>query len=126
MMSRYYSETVLSFSVLIDGRRKRIAFSPLTNGGSVYTTADIKEIKVLESLGSYGKTFVRMGGVEAAEKAVPPPPTTEEIRGVTNYQAAVEYLIANRGLKKSALRTPDQILAAASGVGVSFPDIAVG
>jgi hypothetical protein len=140
-MSKYYSETILSFSILIDGRRKRVVFSPLTNGGSVYITDNKAERAILEKLEGFGKTFVSMDKAgdaalpadepNSAEKKDEPnsaaekKPVAVEEHGVTTWQEAASYLVTNYGLKKAGLRTPDKILEAAAKVGVSFPCITV-
>jgi hypothetical protein len=126
-MAKYHSHTILSFSVLIDGRRKRVAFSPLTNGGSAYTAKDEKEAAILEGLDSFGKTFVR---TDAEEKTVKPKKTVKPAvvaaPDITSWQEAVKYLEAGYGFKKVRLNTPDKILAVAAECGVSFPNITGG
>jgi hypothetical protein len=121
-MPKYYSKTILSFSILIEEKRKRVVFSPLTNGGSVYITNDKKEIAVLESLDLFGRAFTKVSEpVNEAKEEIELVPVEE----VATYQEAVNYLITHYDLKKTGLKTPDKILDAAAKVGISFPNITV-
>lgn len=135
---RYISDSVISFSVQIGGRDKRVRFSPVMDGGSSYITNDVDEIKALESLSSFQrgvfrrapgseKEVVRKADSPAAKgkagrpKKGDPKEELIPVNDVTTWQEAAEYLVEKCG--SEALAEPDAILEEAGKKGVSFPNL---
>jgi len=59
-MIKFTSLTQISLSVVLpSGKSKRIVFSPLSAGGSVYYTSDPDEIYSLEHHRRFGTLFVK-------------------------------------------------------------------
>ena len=58
---RYISEDAISFSIRIEGRENslRVNFSPVSSGGSTYSTSIPAAIKALESSKMFGKVYFR-------------------------------------------------------------------
>lgn len=133
---RYISDSVISFSILINGRDKRVRFSPIMDGGSSYITNDPDEIKALESLSTFQRgVFRRVPGSEQeplsdkSKKGKVGRPAKNggagmmPIEEVTTWQEAAEYLMENCG--SEALAEPDAILEEAGKKGIVFPNIKV-
>lgn len=135
---RYISDSVISFSIQIGGRDKRVRFNPVMDGGSSYITNDSDEIKVLESLSSFQRgIFRRAPGSEKEVIGKVDSPVTKGEAGrpeksnakkglkpvddVTTWQEAAEYLVEKCG--SEALSEPDAILEEAGKKGVSFPNL---
>lgn len=135
---RYISDSVISFSIQIGGRDKRVRFTPVMDGGSSYITNDPKEIEALESLSSFQRGVFRcapgsekevIGKVDspAAKGKAGRPKKSDPQKGltpveeVTTWQEAAEYLVEKCG--SEALSEPDAILEEAGKKGVSFPNL---
>lgn len=148
---RYIADSVISFSIMVNGRDKRIRFNPLMGGGSVYVTENVAEIKVLEASATFKRgIFRRAAGYENINVKEPAQDgnaslpenkrevskvkgknaesgqkkeKTEIVGAVTTIQEAAEYLIEKFGLEPDDLTDPDTILAVAAEKKVEFPDL---
>lgn len=103
----------------------RLAFNPLTGGGSYFETSDEQLQKAIEGNANYGKTFV---GMEVEEQAAPVHVDNEEQKGpkqvkVTNLDDAKDYLAEKFGLSRTKLRSKAAIMAAAEENGIEFTGI---
>lgn len=119
---RYISDKVISFSVMVNGTDKRIRFTPMMGGGSIYITDSTAEQEALEKNRAYKNgIFRRVPGepakVEKSRKSKPVP-----VKGISSWQDAREYLVSELGCT-GALNTPEEISAEAGAKGVSFPDL---
>lgn len=103
-----------------------------------FTTADETLQQALEADSGYGRVFRCITPVGAAENEIPaeaavaesatnaaPTGTTpaEEVPGITNKQAAIEWLAANRGIDGLKPTCKAEAVRNAAAIhGVSFPD----
>jgi len=131
LIMRYISDSVISFSIRLEGRDSslRISFTPRTNGGSTYTTDSEVIINALEKSPMYGRSFRRapecarivLGEKKAAK--VEPKKKLKEVKEVSGWQDAAEYLIDNFGCNPGKLVTPDEILKEAASRNLSFVNL---
>lgn len=98
---------------------QRILMEPITfvtNGSDfVYTARDKEEEKFIESTTFFKRGVITTDGVDVAEKEV--------IEYVTNCKQAIEWLVANKGIKRGVL-SREQILSLAEENNVEFPNLA--
>lgn len=146
---RYISDSVISFSITLNGKDKRVRFSPLMGGGSMYIAENADEIKLLESLGSYKRNVFRRapeckdlviedssdtgkkvkGTPKKGQKNVVEKATegnnvkVEKVDSVTTIQEAAEYLAEKFELEMDDLADPDTILAKAAENKIEFPNL---
>lgn len=146
---RYISDSVISFSITLNGKDKRVRFSPLMGGGSMYIAENADEIKLLESLGSYKRNVFRrapeckdlviedssdtekkvQGTSKKGQKNVVEKTTegnnakVEKVDSVTTIQEAAEYLAEKFELEMDDLADPDAILAKAAENKIEFPNL---
>lgn len=126
MTKRYTSSARVVISVATDnGGNMRVAFNPLTGGGSYFETSDEQLQKAIENNANYGKTFI---GLEVEEQATPAPAAKEEPKGpkqvnVASLDDAKEYLAEKFGISRTKLRSKSAILAAAEENGIEFTGI---
>lgn len=126
MTKRYTSSARVVISVVADnGSNMRLAFNPLTGGGSYFETSDAQLQKAIEQNVNYGKTFV---GMQVEEQAAPVPVAKEEPKGpkqvgVASLDDAKEYLAEKFGISRTKLRSKAAILAAAEENGIEFTGI---
>lgn len=146
---RYISDSVISFSITLNGKDKRVRFSPLMGGGSMYIAENADEIKLLESLGSYKRNVFRRapeckdliiedssdtekkvkGTSKKGQKNVVEKKTegnnakVEKVDSVTTIQEAAEYLAEKFELEMDDLADPDAILAKAAENKIEFPNL---
>lgn len=145
---KYVSNSVISFSIQINGKDKRVRFSPVMDGGSSYITNEAAEIAALEGLSSFERgMFRRAPGRENEEnepkaapkkesKAAPKVGKTDKkgkakvtegemtrVEEVATLQEAAEYLIDQCGSGGEGLTDPDAILEEAGKRGVVFPNL---
>lgn len=144
MLKIYKSKSQVSVTVrLKSGSNTHITFQPQTGGGSIYYTKDDIVQDGLESHPKFGRLFklvgaqeekkvdggyaVIAGKVEANDEGNGP----EEAEGAKQSASgatftascnddAKEYLAEKYGVKRSLMRTKDQILAAAQQHGVEI------
>lgn len=100
----------------------RVAFHPLTGGGSYFDTGDEKLQRAIESNANYGKSFI---GMVMQEAPVAEPVEKPENKGpkqvkVTSLDDAKDYLAEKYGFSRTKLRSKSAILAAAEENGVEF------
>lgn len=128
---RYISDSVISFSIRLEGRDSsmRISFTSRTNGGSTYSTDSEAVVKALEKSPMYGRAFRRAPecarivlGEKRAAKAEPKK-KIKEVKEVTGWQDAAEYLVDNFGCEPGKLVTPDEILKEAAIRNLYFPNL---
>ena len=130
---RYISPSVISFSLRLKGREDsvRVDFTPLTAGGSTYSTDEQRVIEALEKSPMFGKFYKR--APECVNEDVKPTkksarknaatPKKTEVTEVNGWQDAVEYLVNYHGCDASKLTSPATITAEAEKVGVTFPNL---
>lgn len=130
---RYISPSVISFSLRLKGREDsvRVDFTPLTAGGSTYSTDEQRVIEALEKSPMFGKFYNR--APECANEDVKPTkkatrksaatPKKTEVTEVNGWQDAVEYLVNHHGCDASKLTSPATITAEAEKLGVTFPNL---
>ena len=130
---RYISPSVISFSLRLKGREDsvRVDFTPLTAGGSTYSTDEQRVIEALEKSPMFGKFYNR--APECVNEDVKPTkkttrksataPKKTEVTEVNGWQDAVEYLVNYHGCDASKLTSPATITAEAEKLGVTFPNL---
>lgn len=135
---RYIASSVISFSVSINGRDKRVRFNPVMDGGSSYVTNIDAEIEALEALSSFKRGVFRRAlgsekevvskvendgkkGKGGRPKKAEGGSEKEVVDSVTTWQEAAEYLSEKCG--SEALTEPDTILEEAGKKGVTFPNL---
>lgn len=130
---RYISPSVISFSLRLKGREDsvRVDFTPLTAGGSTYSTDEQRVIEALEKSPMFGKFYKR--APECVNEDVKPTkkttrksaatPKKTEVTEVNGWQDAVEYLVNHHGCDASKLTSPATITAEAEKLGVTFPNL---
>lgn len=128
---RYISDSVISFSIRLEGRDSsmRISFTSRTNGGSTYSTDSEAVINALEKSPMYGRSFRRAPecarivlGEKRSAKAEPKK-KLKEVKEVAGWQDAAEYLVDNFGCEPGKLVTPDEILKEAAIRNLYFPNL---
>ena len=125
MTKRYTSSARVVIGIATDnGGYARIAFNPLTGGGSYFETSDEKLQSAIERHTGYGKSFV---GHEV-EEAPAPAPVKQEKEGpkkvnVASLDDAKDYLAERFGYSRTKLRSKAAILAAAEESGIEFTGI---
>lgn len=130
---RYISPSVISFSLRLKGREDsvRVDFTPLTSGGSTYSTDEQRVIEALEKSPMFGKFYKRAPECvnedvkptkKSARKSAAAPKKTE-VTEVNGWQDAVEYLVNHHGCDASKLTSPATITAEAEKLGVTFPNL---
>ena len=122
---RYVSDRIISFSLSVGGKDKRICFTPCMGSGSMYVATSKEEIRALESSPMCGKVYRRAPGQEAAAKAKPvrTKPKVKDVEGISSWQEAMEYLATYCGSDVESLTTPDEILAEAAKKGIRFTNL---
>ena len=85
MTKVYQSKSIVAITIFLalSGKSKRISFSPLTGGGSVYYSKDAAEQKAIESHTGFGRLFrlASVQGANAAPKAPAKPAKGPEQEG---------------------------------------------
>lgn len=125
---RYISEDAISFSIRIEGRENslRVNFSPVSSGGSTYSTDFPAAIKALEGSPMFGKVYFRapecVGVTEEQPKKVVKKRVIK-VSAVKEWQDAAEYLVEKFGARPEALTTPDAIREEAEKNNVLFPEL---
>lgn len=125
---RYISESSISFSLRVKGREDsiRVSFTPLSSGGSTYTTLEEAVMEALEKSPMYGKVYDRAPECmnesisQKKTRAAGPKKKTVQVDSVNGWQEAVEYLMENYGSDSGKMVTPDEILKEAEARGVVF------
>ena len=126
MTKKYTSSARVVIGVVLeDGSNMRIAFHPMTGGGSYFVTSDEKLQKAIEQNSGYRRSFISH---EVEEQAAPAPVVKEEPKGpkqvkVTNLDDAKDYLADKFGYSRTKLRSKAAILAAAEENGIEFTGI---
>ena len=129
---RYISDSVISFSINVPGCESsaRVTFSPLSFGGSTFSTESEALIKALESSEMYGSVYKRapecvkekVSAKKETAKTEEPAPL-QAIDSVEEWQDAVAYLVENFKSKASQLKSPEHILKEAAKYNVWFPNL---
>lgn len=127
---RYISDKNISFSLPVSGQDKRFRFTPCMKGGSIYVTQIPAEMKALESSDMYGRVYNRAPGEEGEQipserkaRTVKEKGNATEIREVTSWQEAREYLNASHGVPYTRLTTPESIASEAAAKNIAFPNL---
>lgn len=118
---KYFSDSILAFTLRIGKQKKRVRFIPMTGGGSYYVTHDRKEAKALEAMPCFGSRFIQIEAEPAPVKAAKV--DLEKVAGVKTYQEAIDYLEKRFGSDRSLLNSPSQILEEAEKKQVVFTDM---
>jgi len=125
MTKKYSSSARIVLSVVAEnGGNMRIAFTPLTGGGSFYTTSDEKVQRAIECDANFGKTFI---GTIVPDATSPAPIAVEKPAvktvAVTSINDAKDYLADRFGYSRTKLRSKDAIIAAGVEHGIEFKGI---
>lgn len=122
MTKRYSSSARVVIGVVLDdGSNMRIAFHPMTGGGSYFVTSSERLQKAIEGHSGYGKTFI---GNDVAEEQKPAA-VAEEPKGpkqikVSSIEDAKDYLADRFGLSRTKLRSKAAITEAAAANNIEF------
>lgn len=141
----YIASSVLSFNVRLEGAKKHMSFSPLTLGGSMYTTSDERmqqaierhrlfhsgAITILETIPLEKKTNVARPTKTAGEAAARYGDTVFSVAGTEGKKKAVvlefsslaegkDYMADTYGVSRTKLRTRADIEKAAKENGVAI------
>lgn len=129
MKKIYKSRTSIAVNVVLSsGKSLHVAFTPLSDGSSVYVTDNEDVQRALERHYRYGGLFRVVEVVEdESGKAASPPVADEEADEdglhrivVSDLSAAKDYLADTFGISRTALRSERAILAAAAEHGIAF------
>lgn len=109
---------------LPSGAKQRIGFSPLTGGGSTFTTGDLGVQVGLESHPNYGKLFSCIEVIDDNKPVVQeakkePERGTKQVR-VSNVEDAKDYLAETFGMSRTKLRNRAAVIAAGEEHGIEF------
>lgn len=130
MTNTYKSKKLRSIKLSIDGSSKRVTFTPITDGGSEYTTSDEACIKALERHGDFKKSFFLKSSVSDGKKSNrlkkegdTPPADKQmvEVAEITSCVDARDFL--NEKGSEVALNSKDKIIAEAQRMGFVFPNL---
>ena len=121
-MKTYKAKSQISLTVVINGGNAHVTFSPLTGGGSMYTTSDVELQKALEAHPKFGRLFkaVEEKPVVAPKKVAAPKKTEDNKVKVTSADDAKEYLIDKFGISRTKLRSIAAIKEMAASKGIEF------
>lgn len=125
MTKRYTSSARVVIGIVTDnGGNMRLAFNPLTGGGSYFETSDEQLQKAIERNSGFGRSFVCHEVVEEET----PAPVVEEPKGpkqvkLTSLDDAKDYLAEKFGISRTKLRSKAAIIAAAEENGIEFTGI---
>lgn len=129
MLKIYKANTVLSINVMLDSKKnKHIAFSPLSDGSSTFSTDDEDVQRAIERNHNFGKRFrlektinpeelahsVADDKSSAAEKA-----SVKRVK-VSDIASAKDYLATNCGISRTVLRSEKSIIEQAAANGIEF------
>ena len=121
MTKTYSADTHVSISVLLKNNKSaRISFSPMTRGGSSYTTANKELQEAIEKHSQFGKMFKVTSAVEDAPKAMKPEKKELKEMEVSSLDDAREYLVEHLNYSYTKLKTQDAIMAAGKANGIKF------
>ena len=121
MTKTYSAKTHVSISVLLKSNKSaRISFSPMTRGGSSYTTANKELQEAIEKHSQFGKMFKLTSAVEDAPKAVKAEKKELKEMEVASLDDAREYLVEHLNYSYTKLKTQDAIMAAGKANGIQF------
>ena len=123
-MKIYKAKSHISITVTLRGANAHVSFSPLTGGGSTYTTNDAEMQAALEAHPKFGKLFkaIEVKPVEVKKKAAPKKDEGNKVK-VNSADDAKEYLIDKFGISRTKLRTIKAIKEAAEKKGIVFEGI---
>lgn len=131
-MKSYKATTSLSINIVLpSGANKHIAFSPVTDGSSVFYTPDPDIQWGLEHHHKFGKLFIlsttdplpaEPSSAVTAQPASPASTTPSQLTtvNVTDLDDAKDYLADKFGMSRTKLRSRDSIESAARQVGIKF------
>lgn len=131
---RYISKNVISFSIRLKGREDsvRVNFTPLSTGGSTFSTEEQKVIEAMEKSPMFGKVYNRAPECfnedvkpkkSSSRKSASEPKGKVEVPEVRDWQDAVEYLATKFGCDAARLNSPALIQYEADRMGVVFPNL---
>lgn len=127
MVKQYKAGSHVCLSVgLQDGGSARVSFTPLSGGGSIYSTGDEGLQWGLEHHRKYGKLFVLAGEAQSAEEEEAG--AAEEAAGadepetvkLSDWDTAKDYVSERYGVSRTRLRTRKQIEQAAAAYGLKL------
>ncbi|WP_290169736.1 hypothetical protein [uncultured Muribaculum sp.] len=131
-MKSYKATTSLSINIVLpSGANKHIAFSPVTDGSSVFYTPDPDIQWGLEHHHKFGKLFIlsttdplpaQPASAVTAQPASTASTTPSQLTtvNVTDLDDAKDYLADKFGMSRTKLRSRDSIESAAKQVGIKF------
>ena len=123
-MKIYKAKSQISLTVSLRGANAHVTFSPLTGGGSTYTTSDVEMQAALEAHPKFGRLFkaIEVKPVEV-KKAAPKKKVEDNKIKVSSADDAKEYLIDKYGISRTKLRTIKAIKEIAEKKGIVFEGI---
>ena len=131
MFNKYQAGTDLAFSVIVGDERMRIVFDGKSVGCSVYMTRDPKVQKAIESHYWFNDKFFLVESIDekkeaaeakkkAAAKAKKKVADEKKTHIVTDVEDAKEYLAETFGVRRSKMKTKEEIFAIAKEKGVEL------
>ena len=125
MRKTYTSKTCVAISVQIRGKGCHIAFSPLTLGGSMYSTDDAEVQAAIERHRRFGQSIKVEEEPEPVTEAAAEEEEKEQEEGpievkVGSLAEAKELVVEKTGLSRSKLRSKADIEKAAEGAGIKL------
>lgn len=119
---KYFSDSILAFTLRIGKQKKRIRFIPITGGGSYYVTHARAEAKALEAMSCFGSRFIKIE-LEPDPVKTTAKPDLNKVAGIGTYQEAIDYLEEHFGSDRNLLNSPSKVVAEAKKNHVVFTDI---
>lgn len=119
---RYYSGTVLTVVIPVNGRNRRFSFTPRTGGGSEYITADETVQAALEASPKYGRKYrmAVMGGTQPAKAGAVAPESSVKRVDVACFDDAKDYLFKQFQCPLTKMRSKAGVIKYAKANGVEF------
>lgn len=123
-MERFKASTHVSISVILpSGKNRRISFTPMFGGGSVYYCKDVEESKAIKKHYKYGKLFSLDSEFNPEDYEKPQKKSEEameKVVKVSDPDAAKAWLADNCGVSRTKLKSTKSIVEAAKQHGVVF------
>lgn len=129
MMKKYVAKSCVSINIMLNsGKSKHIAFTPQSDGGSIYYTSSPAIQDALKRHYKYGSLFREEAVIPAAKPAAAASAATGTANGkktvvVTDAEDAKNYLCEQFGYSRTKIRTLTAIREAAESKNIEFKGI---
>ena len=121
MIKTYCAATHVSISVILKNKKYlRIAFAPMTRGGSSFSTADKEIQEALEKHAGFGKMFKVSAVVDDTPKKAEKVEKEIKVVEVPSINDAREYLVERFNGSWTKLKTQEAIMNAGLANGIKF------